>query len=88
MPTHRHFEVARHILTVLAREGSLTPDVIRGRWTATAGPGPQPEAAFYSEVVRMLRDPGGYVRADNEGRLELSADGEMVAAGGEFIPGR
>jgi hypothetical protein len=36
----------------------------------------------------MLIDPGGYLLKGQDERLSLTADGEMVAHGGDFIFGR
>ena len=88
MPTLRHWEVARHRLTVVAQEGPQAPNAIRERWRATGGPGEGSEAAVYDSVVRMIVHPRRYAVPDDEGRLVLSPDGEKVAAGGDFILGR
>jgi hypothetical protein len=88
MPTLRHLEVARHILEAVHRDGPQTPSDIRERWLATNGPRPQPEPVFYDGVVQMLLDPGRYVVLDDAGQLVLTADGQSVATGGDFILGR
>jgi hypothetical protein len=88
MPTQHHHEVGRHALEVIAMDGSQSGEAIRENWLATNGPGEQPSEIFYNDVVRMLIDPGKYLVRDGDGTLSLTSDGQMVAAGGDFILGR
>ena len=89
VPTLHHHQVARHVLEVIAADGPQTANDLRTHWSDTNGPGRQPTDIFFSDVMRMLVNPGAYaVVSDNQGRLSLIADGEKVAAGGEFIIGR
>jgi hypothetical protein len=88
VPTLHHHQVARHVLEVIAKDGRQTADEVRANWARTSGPGDEPSEIFFNDVVRMLVEPGRYVVRDGAGRLSLTPDGQMVADGGEFIPGR
>ena len=88
MPTQHHHQVGRHILEVIAKDGSQSAEAIREGWSATNGPGERPSESVYNDVVQMLIDPGKYLVRDDDGDLSLTSDGQKVASGGDFILGR
>jgi hypothetical protein len=88
VPTGRHLLAGRYVLQTGARNGPQTAAHIRAQWLTSGGPENQPEEAFFNSLIDMLIDPGGYLLKGQDERLSLTADGEMVAHGGDFIFGR